>query len=81
MDVSGLVRRLSPMSRFAERFILTYQTRVSPGLNVRCRFEPTCSSYALGAYRKYGFIKATAKAVWRLMRCNPLKKGVTADPP
>ena len=69
------------MSRFAERFIVTYQTRVSPGLNVRCRFEPTCSHYALGAYRKYGFYKATAKSLWRLMRCHPLNQGQRVDWP
>lgn len=74
-------RRLSAPSRFAERFIRTYRLRVSPALGARCRFEPTCSSYGLEAFRKYGFLKATAKTAWRLLRCNPWNRGPTADPP
>ncbi len=78
----GVVSRgTSPMSRFAEHFILTYQFRVSPSLRVKCRFEPTCSNYALGAYRKYGFCKATIKSMWRLMRCNPFNRGQRVDWP
>ncbi|MFC1923838.1 membrane protein insertion efficiency factor YidD [Chloroflexota bacterium] len=69
------------MTRFAERFILTYQLRVSPRLGAQCRFEPTCSNYALYAYRKYGFCKATAKTLWRLMRCNPFNRGGGVDWP
>ena len=66
---------------FAERFILTYKERVSPRLGARCRFEPTCSSYGLEAYRRYGFWKATVKTAWRILRCNPLNRGPRLDPP
>jgi putative membrane protein insertion efficiency factor len=74
-------RKLSAPSRFAERFITTYKTRVSPRLGARCRFEPSCSEYALEAYRRYGFLKATAKTAWRILRCNPLNRGERLDPP
>jgi len=40
-----------------------------------CRFQPTCSVYALEAYKKYGFLIGSAKTVWRLLRCNPFNKG------
>jgi len=40
----------------------------------RCRYQPSCSTYALECYRRYGFLKATAKAVWRLLRCNPFRR-------
>ena len=40
-----------------------------------CRFTPTCSEYALEAYRVHGFFKGTALAVWRILRCNPFCKG------
>ena len=72
---------LSPVSRFAQRFIRTYQLRVAPGLGTRCRFQPTCSNYGMEAFRKYGFPKATAKTAWRLLRCNPWNKGPLSDPP
>lgn len=40
-----------------------------------CRFEPTCSEYAIAAIEKYGIIKGGGKALWRVMRCNPWNKG------
>ncbi|MFQ5471775.1 MAG: membrane protein insertion efficiency factor YidD [Dehalococcoidia bacterium] len=75
-------RKLSPASRFAERFILTYRKKVSPGLGSRCRYVPSCSEYGLKSYRRYGFVRATAKTVWRLLRCSPLNPGgMKHDPP
>lgn len=40
-----------------------------------CRFVPTCSEYALEAYRTRGFFVGTALTAWRLLRCNPFCKG------
>ena len=40
-----------------------------------CRYIPTCSEYAILAIEKYGVIKGTLKAVWRVLRCNPFSKG------
>lgn len=80
MSSAATERRMSAGSRFAERFIVTYKTRVSPRLGTHCRFEPTCSEYGLESYRRYGFLKATAKTLWRLLRCNPLNRGPRYDP-
>ncbi|MDD4901598.1 MAG: membrane protein insertion efficiency factor YidD [Patescibacteria group bacterium] len=41
----------------------------------RCRFQPTCSEYAINAIEKYGLIKGGLKACWRILRCNPWNKG------
>ena len=81
MTTGARARPTSRPSRFAERFILTYKERVSPGLAAQCRFEPSCSEYGLEAFRRYGFLKATAKTTWRLLRCNPWTKGPRTDPP
>lgn len=53
-----------------------YQKFISP-LKVRrsCRFEPTCSAYALEAFQKYGFFKGFALSAWRILRCNPFCRG------
>ncbi|HEV3124413.1 MAG TPA: membrane protein insertion efficiency factor YidD [Candidatus Dormibacteraeota bacterium] len=76
------VRWLSRPSRFALRFIEAYRAGVSPRLKTGCRFTPTCSEYGLIAYQRYGFVPATAKTLWRLMRCNRRRRGTPiADPP
>jgi putative membrane protein insertion efficiency factor len=68
------------LSRFAIRFIESYRRRVSGRLGVQCRFEPSCSAYALEAYCRLGFVKATRATVSRILRCNPLNRGPSADP-
>jgi len=40
-----------------------------------CRFRPTCSEYAILSIQKYGIIKGSLKAMWRILRCNPWNKG------
>lgn len=40
-----------------------------------CRFNPTCSQYSIEAIDKYGPIKGSLKAAWRVLRCNPFNKG------
>ncbi|NLU42094.1 MAG: membrane protein insertion efficiency factor YidD [Firmicutes bacterium] len=52
-----------------------YRSFISPLLGPRCRFYPSCSQYALEAVRKYGAIRGSCMAVWRLLRCNPFNLG------
>ena len=40
-----------------------------------CRFQPTCSNYAIEALRLHGPIKGFYLAVFRVLRCNPFCKG------
>ncbi len=40
-----------------------------------CKYHPTCSRYAADALRKYGPVKGSLKAVWRVLRCNPWSRG------
>lgn len=40
-----------------------------------CIYYPTCSQYAIEAIEKYGALKGTALAAWRILRCNPFAKG------
>lgn len=51
--------------------IRLYQSAVSPSLGVACRFEPTCSQYALGAIEQHGALRGVALAARRLSRCRP----------
>jgi putative membrane protein insertion efficiency factor len=52
-----------------------YQRWISPALPRRCKYEPTCSSYAEQAIREYGILRGPLLAVWRLLRCNPWSHG------
>ena len=40
-----------------------------------CRFYPTCSQYAMDAYKKHGFFGGTYLSVKRICKCNPMCKG------
>jgi putative membrane protein insertion efficiency factor len=55
--------------------IRVYQRLISPALPRRCKYEPTCSAYAVEAIRELGVIRGTILAAWRLLRCNPFSHG------
>lgn len=40
-----------------------------------CRFLPTCSEYAVEAIERRGVVVGGLKALWRILRCNPLFRG------
>ncbi|MEA5013560.1 MAG: membrane protein insertion efficiency factor YidD [Candidatus Limiplasma sp.] len=63
------------MKRLLIGMIRFYQRRISPHTPPACRFQPTCSQYALTALQRYGFWKGGGMALWRLVRCNPFCKG------
>ena len=48
-----------------------YQLSISPMLPKSCRFEPTCSAYAVEAIRRHGPVKGLWLAVRRILRCHP----------
>ncbi|MGP1589891.1 membrane protein insertion efficiency factor YidD [Oribacterium sp. oral taxon 102] len=57
-------------------FIRLYQRFLSPMKGfAHCKYTPTCSQYAIEAIKKYGCVKGTLLAGWRLLRCNPFSKG------
>jgi len=58
-------------SRSARFIINLYQWCISPWLGTNCRFEPSCSHYALEAIEKHGVIRATLMTTKRLLRCHP----------
>jgi uncharacterized protein len=55
--------------------IRLYQRLISPALPRRCKYEPTCSAYALQAIRELGVFRGIILAAWRLARCNPFSDG------
>jgi putative membrane protein insertion efficiency factor len=63
------------MSEIAILPIRFYQRFMSPLLPRSCRYEPSCSQYAVDALRTYGVMRGTVLAGWRLLRCNPFSYG------
>jgi putative membrane protein insertion efficiency factor len=55
--------------------IVVYQRLISPALPRRCKYEPTCSRYAVEAIREFGILRGLVLASWRLLRCNPWSHG------
>ena len=55
--------------------IRLYQRCVPRSMRGACRFQPTCSAYAVEALQRYGLIVGLGLAVWRILRCNPLCRG------
>jgi putative membrane protein insertion efficiency factor len=55
--------------------IRVYQYAISPMLGARCRFQPSCSEYAIEALRRHGLIKGLWLAVCRVGRCHPWHPG------
>lgn len=51
-----------------------YRTWVSPLRLPTCRFEPTCSGYAVEALETHGFLRGGTLAVVRLLKCGPWHK-------
>ncbi len=52
--------------------VLFYRRFLSPLFPPVCRFEPTCSEYALDALRIHGPFKGLALTAKRLSRCHPI---------
>ena len=52
-----------------------YKWAVSPLFLPACRYVPTCSEYAMEAVDRYGAVRGSWMAVWRVLRCHPLAKG------
>jgi len=52
-----------------------YRLLLSPWLQPSCRYEPTCSSYALRAIERHGAAAGSYLTLHRLVRCNPFCEG------
>jgi putative membrane protein insertion efficiency factor len=67
------MRRLATLVVLAP--IRFYQRFISPLFPRRCKYEPTCSAYAVEAVKAYGPARGVVLAGWRLLRCNPFSGG------
>ena len=55
--------------------VWAYRLTLRPFLGGQCKYHPSCSQYAIDAFREFGLFKGTILAGWRLLRCNPWSRG------
>jgi putative membrane protein insertion efficiency factor len=65
----------APVRALEIGLIRVYRATLSGWFGGQCRFYPTCSHYAEDAIREFGAIRGTARAAWRILRCNPFGAG------
>ncbi|WP_084644026.1 MULTISPECIES: membrane protein insertion efficiency factor YidD [Ferrimonas] len=63
------------MQKLLIGFIRLYQKLLSPLLGQNCRFQPTCSQYAIEAITVHGCLKGSWLALRRILKCHPLHPG------
>jgi uncharacterized protein len=70
--VIGALRALASWPRRGlVALVLGYRWLLKPWLGNACRFEPTCSAYALHALERHGALGGSVLAAGRLLRCHP----------
>lgn len=63
------------MRRILIGLVKGYRLLLSPWLGQSCRFEPTCSVYAIGALEQHGAAKGSYLTLRRIARCQPWCEG------
>ena len=63
------------MRYVAIALVYAYRYTIGVLFPTSCKYHPTCSQYAIDAVRKDGVLRGSARAGWRLLRCNPWSHG------
>ena len=63
---------MSPLAHIFALPVKFYRLVISPVIGSNCRYQPTCSEYALEALKAYGALKGGWLAARRISRCHPL---------
>jgi hypothetical protein len=58
-----------------------YQLSLRAVIGGHCRFEPSCSHYAIAVLRSHGALHGAGLATKRILRCNPWNAGGYDPPP
>lgn len=66
---------MNPFKSLVLLMLRGYKRFLSPLLGTRCRFYPSCSSYAMQAVERFGALRGGWMATRRIARCHPLNPG------
>lgn len=73
---------MSPLAHILALPVRFYRATLSPVIGMNCRFQPTCSEYALEALERHGAIAGGWLAARRILRCHPFgRSGYDPVPP
>jgi putative membrane protein insertion efficiency factor len=64
-----------PVARVLLAVVRFYRMAISPIRPPSCRYEPTCSAYAVEALERHGAARGSWLALRRLLRCHPFHAG------
>ncbi|XXK31729.1 membrane protein insertion efficiency factor YidD [Rhodobacteraceae bacterium nBUS_24] len=62
---------MNPLAFAISLPIYAYRLLLSPWVGKNCRYDPTCSAYALQALQRHGAIKGSWLSLRRIMKCHP----------
>ena len=63
------------MKRIFIGLINLYRKYISPLKKPCCKYYPSCSQYAVDAIERFGAVRGSLLALWRILRCNPWSMG------
>jgi putative membrane protein insertion efficiency factor len=66
---------MSPAGHVLSSLVHGYRLLMAPVLPACCRFQPSCSAYALEAIGRFGAGRGTWLAARRILRCHPWNEG------
>ena len=75
------LRRIANLPTVAGTLLIKTYRVVFFWLPSSCRFEPSCSNYALVCLERHGAWRGVRLSVWRILRCQPLCAGGHDPPP
>jgi len=62
-------------ARVGVAFVWAYRLTLGALFPTTCKYEPSCSQYAIDALHTKGLVRGSLLAAWRLLRCNPWSHG------
>lgn len=65
------LRTVTPLAHIAALPVRAYRLLFSPWVGHNCRYQPTCSAYALEALERHGALRGSWLALRRIGRCHP----------
>ena len=66
---------MTPLAHILALPVRAYRLILSPWVGHNCRYQPTCSAYALEALERHGGLRGGWLAFRRILRCHPLQPG------